>query len=81
MDWIRVTKSGRDMTGLRGRLIDVTEEELKKHNTRTDCWTCIRGNTDRSIYKDTSVMSRMSPLTQLCYKPIMADAIFSHKMT
>ncbi|XP_055781438.1 cytochrome b5 reductase 4-like [Salvelinus fontinalis] len=43
MDWIRVAKSGRDLTGLRGRLIDVTEEELQKHNTREDCWTCIRG--------------------------------------
>uniref|UniRef100_A0A4W5RL49 Cytochrome b5 reductase 4 n=1 Tax=Hucho hucho TaxID=62062 RepID=A0A4W5RL49_9TELE len=43
MDWIRVAKSGRDLTGLRGRLIDVTEEELQKHNTRDDCWTCIRG--------------------------------------
>ncbi|XP_030638341.1 cytochrome b5 reductase 4 [Chanos chanos] len=43
MDWIRLTKSGRDLTGLRGRLIEVTEEELKKHNTRNDCWTCIRG--------------------------------------
>ncbi|XP_027005817.2 cytochrome b5 reductase 4 [Tachysurus fulvidraco] len=43
MDWIRLTKSGRDLTGLKGRLIEVTEEELKKHNTRDDCWTCIRG--------------------------------------
>uniref|UniRef100_A0A8C8EYJ2 Cytochrome b5 reductase 4 n=1 Tax=Oncorhynchus tshawytscha TaxID=74940 RepID=A0A8C8EYJ2_ONCTS len=43
MDWIRVAKSGRDLTGLRGRFIDVTEEELQKHNTRDDCWTCIRG--------------------------------------
>ncbi|XP_064199192.1 cytochrome b5 reductase 4 isoform X2 [Anguilla rostrata] len=43
MDWIRFSKSGRDLTGLRGRLIDVTEEELRKHNTREDCWTCIRG--------------------------------------
>ncbi|KAG7474766.1 cytochrome b5 reductase 4 [Solea senegalensis] len=43
MDWIRFSKSGKDLTGLRGRLIEVTEEELKKHNTRNDCWTCIRG--------------------------------------
>uniref|UniRef100_A0AAY5F0F6 Cytochrome-b5 reductase n=1 Tax=Electrophorus electricus TaxID=8005 RepID=A0AAY5F0F6_ELEEL len=43
MDWIRLTKSGRDMTGLKGRLIEVTEEELKRHKTRNDCWTCIRG--------------------------------------
>uniref|UniRef100_A0A8C4ZM06 Cytochrome b5 reductase 4 n=1 Tax=Gadus morhua TaxID=8049 RepID=A0A8C4ZM06_GADMO len=43
MDWIRFAKSGRDHTGLRGRLIEVTEEELKKHGRRDDCWTCIRG--------------------------------------
>ncbi|XP_062322502.1 cytochrome b5 reductase 4 [Osmerus eperlanus] len=43
MDWIRVAKSGRDLTGLKGRLIEVTEEELGRHNTREDCWTCIRG--------------------------------------
>ncbi|KAG7253083.1 hypothetical protein CRUP_003896, partial [Coryphaenoides rupestris] len=43
MDWIRFAKSGRDLTGLRGHLLDVTEEELKKHSRRDDCWTCIRG--------------------------------------
>ncbi|XP_077430750.1 cytochrome b5 reductase 4 [Vanacampus margaritifer] len=43
MDWIRFSKSGKDLTGLRGRLIEVTQEELQKHNTRNDCWTCIRG--------------------------------------
>ncbi|XP_034553928.1 cytochrome b5 reductase 4 [Notolabrus celidotus] len=43
MDWIRFAKSGKDLTGLRGRLIEVTQEELLKHNTREDCWTCIRG--------------------------------------
>ncbi|XP_075454009.1 cytochrome b5 reductase 4 isoform X2 [Ascaphus truei] len=43
MDWIRVAKSGKDLTGLRGRLIEVTEEELAKHNKKNDCWICIRG--------------------------------------
>ncbi|XP_069344460.1 cytochrome b5 reductase 4 [Eulemur rufifrons] len=43
MDWIRLTKSGKDLTGLKGRLIEVTEEELKKHNRKDDCWICIRG--------------------------------------
>ncbi|XP_062981855.1 cytochrome b5 reductase 4 isoform X2 [Elgaria multicarinata webbii] len=43
MDWIRLTKSGKDLTGLKGRLIEVTEEELAKHNNKHDCWICIRG--------------------------------------
>ncbi|XP_054347289.2 cytochrome b5 reductase 4 isoform X6 [Pongo pygmaeus] len=43
MDWIRLTKSRKDLTGLKGRLIEVTEEELKKHNKKDDCWICIRG--------------------------------------
>ncbi|XP_077018466.1 cytochrome b5 reductase 4 isoform X1 [Tamandua tetradactyla] len=43
MDWIRLTKSGKDLTGLKGRVIEVTEEELKKHNKKDDCWISIRG--------------------------------------
>ncbi|NXC38848.1 NB5R4 reductase, partial [Penelope pileata] len=43
MDWIRLTKSGKDLTGLQGRLIEVTEDELAKHNTKENCWICIRG--------------------------------------
>ncbi|XP_032959069.1 cytochrome b5 reductase 4 isoform X3 [Rhinolophus ferrumequinum] len=43
MDWIRLTKSGKDLTGLKGRLFEVTEEELVKHNKKDDCWICIRG--------------------------------------
>lgn len=47
MDWIRFSKSGKDLTGFRGRLIEVTQEELQKHNKRDDCWTCIRGESGR----------------------------------
>ncbi|XP_065690755.2 cytochrome b5 reductase 4 isoform X2 [Patagioenas fasciata] len=43
MDWIRLTKSGKDLTGLKGRLVEVTEDELAKHNKKEDCWICIRG--------------------------------------
>uniref|UniRef100_A0A3Q1FM07 Uncharacterized protein n=1 Tax=Acanthochromis polyacanthus TaxID=80966 RepID=A0A3Q1FM07_9TELE len=52
MDWIRFSKSGKDLTGLRGCRIEVTEEELQKHNIRDDCWTCIRVllNTSRNFY-------------------------------
>uniref|UniRef100_A0A8C5L7L8 Cytochrome b5 heme-binding domain-containing protein n=1 Tax=Jaculus jaculus TaxID=51337 RepID=A0A8C5L7L8_JACJA len=42
MDWIRLTKSGKDLTGLKGRLVEVTKE-LRKHNRKDDCWICIRG--------------------------------------
>ncbi|NWH82644.1 NB5R4 reductase, partial [Piaya cayana] len=43
MDWIRLTKSGKDLSGLKGRLIEVTEDELARHNKKEDCWICIRG--------------------------------------
>ncbi|NXG79429.1 NB5R4 reductase, partial [Baryphthengus martii] len=43
MDWIRLTKSGKDLTGLKGRLTEVTEDELARHNKKEDCWICIRG--------------------------------------
>lgn len=43
MDWIRLIKSGKDMTGLKGKLLRVTPEELAKHKEKTDCWICIRG--------------------------------------
>ncbi|XP_048351049.1 cytochrome b5 reductase 4 [Sphaerodactylus townsendi] len=43
MDWIRLTKSGKDLAGLKGGLIEVTEEVLAKHNKKDDCWICIRG--------------------------------------
>ncbi|XP_037532410.1 cytochrome b5 reductase 4 [Nematolebias whitei] len=43
MDWVRFAKGAKDLTGLRGRVLEVSEEELQKHSTRQDCWTCIRG--------------------------------------
>lgn len=58
MDWIRFSKSGKDLTGLRGRLIEVTEEELQKHNKRDDCWTCIRGEPGRSVQMSTWCQAR-----------------------
>lgn len=43
MDWICLIKSGKDLIGLKGRLIEVIEEEFKKYNKKDDCWICIRG--------------------------------------
>ena len=33
-----------NISGTNGKLLSVTEEELAKHNKRTDCWTAISGN-------------------------------------
>ena len=43
MDWIRLTKSGKDLTGTGGKLIQVTKSELKKHNRRKDAWLALNG--------------------------------------
>lgn len=44
MDWVKLTKSHKGLSGLKGRFIEVTEDELAKHNKKEDCWTCIRGH-------------------------------------
>ena len=43
MDWIRLGKSGQDLTGVKGQRIQVTTEELAKHNKQDDAWMAIRG--------------------------------------
>ena len=43
MDWIKLTKSGKDLAGTGGRLIPVTPSELRKHNKRSDAWMALNG--------------------------------------
>ncbi|KAK6187721.1 hypothetical protein SNE40_005681 [Patella caerulea] len=43
MDWIRLGRSGQDLTSVNGQVLDVTEEELSKHNTQEDGWLSLRG--------------------------------------
>lgn len=44
VDWIRLSKSGEDLTGgYSGKLIEVTPRELAEHNKRDDCWVCVNG--------------------------------------
>jgi hypothetical protein len=43
MDWIRLTKSGKDLSGTGGRILEITPKELSKHKTRKDAWMAING--------------------------------------
>lgn len=43
MGWIRLTGSGEDLTGFKGRKVPISHQELSKHNTNDDCWMAIRG--------------------------------------
>lgn len=38
-----MSNSGDDLTGTKGKRFPVTLEELKKHNSREDCWIAIKG--------------------------------------
>ncbi|CAF0908594.1 unnamed protein product [Adineta steineri] len=44
MDWIRKMNNTPDISGTNGKILNVTLEELAKHNKKTDCWTAIAGN-------------------------------------
>ncbi|XP_042227158.1 cytochrome b5 reductase 4-like [Homarus americanus] len=52
MDWVKLGHTGTDLTGTGGRVLDVTPQELAKHNKRTDCWMALRGK----VYNVTSYM-------------------------
>ncbi|XP_045537101.1 cytochrome b5 reductase 4 isoform X1 [Papilio machaon] len=43
MDWIRLGNSGKDLTGVGGRMRPVHPSELATHNTKNDAWLAIRG--------------------------------------
>ena len=44
MDWIRLGKSGVDLTGVGGRVTEVTAEELAKHCSVDDAWKALKGD-------------------------------------
>ena len=43
LDWIRLTRSTKDIAGNGGTMLLVTEEDLALHCTEKDAWTCVRG--------------------------------------
>lgn len=42
-DWNRLSRSGKDLGGTGGKLLNVSVVELAKHNTEDDIWTAYRG--------------------------------------
>uniref|UniRef100_A0A131XHK8 Cytochrome b5 reductase 4 n=1 Tax=Hyalomma excavatum TaxID=257692 RepID=A0A131XHK8_9ACAR len=43
MDWIRLTHANPNLSGVNGRFLEVTYEELVKHNKKDDAWICLKG--------------------------------------
>lgn len=43
LDWIRLSNSGEDLSGQRGRITPITLDELAKHKYRNDAWLAING--------------------------------------
>lgn len=44
MDWIRKSAKEKDtLSGTNGRILEVTREELSKHNKVDDCWLVVHG--------------------------------------
>lgn len=60
MDWIRTMNNTPNISGTNGRLLSVTEEELAKHNKKTDCWTAISGKISRNLSLNVKYMNFLS---------------------
>lgn len=43
LDWIRLASSGKDLTGVGGKFLNITPEELAKHNKKDDAWISLKG--------------------------------------
>jgi len=52
MGWVRFASSSDDLSGVSGPRIEVSMDELKKHDQADDCWMSIRGK----VYNVTSYL-------------------------
>ncbi|XP_021936786.1 cytochrome b5 reductase 4 isoform X2 [Zootermopsis nevadensis] len=53
MDWVRLSHSGVDLTGVGGVLQDVTPKQLAAHSKKNDAWIAIKGR----VYNVTHYMN------------------------
>lgn len=44
MGWIRLASTAKDLSGTNGKTIEVTPEDLAKHDKEEDCWVALKGN-------------------------------------
>lgn len=44
MGWIRLASTAKNLSGTNGKIIEVTPDELEKHNKEDDCWVALKGN-------------------------------------
>jgi cytochrome-b5 reductase len=49
MDWIRTMNNTPNISGTDGKFLNITEEELAKHNKKTDCWIAISGRIEKNV--------------------------------
>jgi len=44
MGWIRLASTANNLSGTNGKIIEVTPDELAKHDKEEDCWVALKGN-------------------------------------
>lgn len=44
MGWIKLASESSDLSGTGGKIMEVTPEDLAKHDNENDCWVALKGN-------------------------------------
>lgn len=44
MGWTKLASTAKDLSGTGGKMIEVTPDELAKHDSENDCWVALNGN-------------------------------------
>jgi len=43
IDWMKLGKSGKDLSGTNGKVLQITSKELAMHNKEDDAWIVLNG--------------------------------------